>query len=479
MAQPRSVVGMARNYGIPLDLGRAVGAVNYANDFMSTLTPLPSQLRRPAGGLGQNAPTMDGIGLRSALDRPGYGASPKIAAGLMENRDGRYFQGAMLGRVSDSYGSRPGFVSAPPQYTQGLQGALNAATATTNRINSTPGQLGVEMATLDGGRTVRIMPTSEARESMMRQGLIKPPPTAEQLAENRAAYQSRRGAEIASRQEKVEANAAQRGAERRQRLADRRSGPSPLGLAEQMAMRDPRMAMELLQLRQRGLLANQELASREAAALRNYELGLGDLDVRGRQVDAEIGRYDQESNRWNFEQANALDAAAIAAGQAGDFKEQDRLRALANGLRQGRAGLQGGGSPAPGQPQRQSPIGPSQEQAMRQLPEDQWDSFLSNQGISDPVERDIIIRNAKGYRPAGLPIADIAEVITGGGAIGGLLGRYGLGQIISGLPSVRRWLGAPEIVEARRPPGSPPKPQDRPGFSLAPYFLPGRSMPKR
>lgn len=72
-------------------------------------------------------------------------------------------------------------------------------------------------------------------------------------------------------------NAAARAAARRQRLADRQRVPSPL---EQMAMRNPALALQLMGLQQRGQIAQGELALRKALGLGQLDVAKGDLELR-------------------------------------------------------------------------------------------------------------------------------------------------------------------------------------------------------
>lgn len=213
----------------------------------------------------------------------------------------------------------------------------------------------------------------------------------EMLAGNRVAYQERRQGLLDQRQTNVTQNAMARGAARRGRLEARRAGPEPMGLLEQMAMRDPRNAAQLLAMRQQGLLAQQGLNLQQQQLQQQGQLGLLNADIRRQGVTAEGKRYDAEiarqGNRDGIErQKLALDyrAAAAAARQNGDYQ------GAANYERQ--AAELGGGTPAAPQgglltPNQQGPPAPGPVAATPKTPGPAQADPLASQGVTDPYEQ--------------------------------------------------------------------------------------------
>jgi hypothetical protein len=158
----------------------------------------------------------------------------------------------------------------------------------------------------------QIMPT-ELERSRRRNQAASPEGMANtaRLAENREAYQTQRQGLLADRRANVTQNAMARGAARRGRLEASNAPQQGMGLLEQMAMRDPRNAAQLLAMRQQGLLAQQQMQlqgrrldqegmlAQQGLGLQGQRLGLDreQVEQRGALAQQELGLRGQEINQ--------------------------------------------------------------------------------------------------------------------------------------------------------------------------------------
>jgi hypothetical protein len=134
------------------------------------------------------------------------------------------------------------------------------------------------------------------------------------LAENREAYQTQRQGLLADRRANVTQIAMNRRSARQDRLAARNAPQQGMGLLEQMAMRDPRNAAQLLAMRQQGLLAQQGLSLQQQqlqqqGMLAGNRMGLdrelGMLNAQNQRdanqaTLARFGKQDQQQSMENF-----------------------------------------------------------------------------------------------------------------------------------------------------------------------------------
>ena len=162
--------------------------------------------------------------------------------------------------------------------------------------------------------------------------------------EKRNAYLDRVAADQAGRNKLVMAKAQRRTTERMDRIAASKREPTPL---EQMAQRNPGLALAMAQMQQRGQLAKDDNALRR-------ELGMGELDVRrgGQEKQYDLGMAQGADRRYvadkDVEGKKAIasgereDAALAAAAEMGMPEARNALRqrlAPGAGVMQGDAGL--------------------------------------------------------------------------------------------------------------------------------------------
>jgi hypothetical protein len=161
----------------------------------------------------------------------------------------------------------------------------------------------------------QIMPT-ELERSRRRNQAASPEGMANtaRLAENREAYQTQRQGLLADRRANVTQIAMNRRSARQDRLAARNAPQQGMGLLEQMAMRDPRNAAQLLAMRQQGLLAQQGLSLQQQqlqqqGMLAGNRMGLdrelGMLNAQNQRdanqaTLARFGKQDQQQSMENF-----------------------------------------------------------------------------------------------------------------------------------------------------------------------------------
>ena len=125
----------------------------------------------------------------------------------------------------------------------------------------------------------------------------------------RQAYLEGVAADQAGRNKLVMAKAQRRTTERMDRIAASKREPTPL---EQMAQRNPGLALAMAQMQQRGKLASDDNALRR-------ELGLGELDVRrgGQEKQYDLGMA-QGADRRYVADKDVEGKKAIAAGERED-----------------------------------------------------------------------------------------------------------------------------------------------------------------
>jgi hypothetical protein len=206
----------------------------------------------------------------------------------------------------------------------------------------------------------QIMPT-ELERSRRRNQAASPEGMANtaRLAENREAYQTQRQGLLADRRANVTQIAMNRRSARQDRLAARNAPQQGMGLLEQMAMRDPRNAAQLLAMRQQGLLAQQQMQlqgrrldqegmlAQQGLGLQGQRLGLDREQVqqRGALAQQELGLRGQEINQrgdisdknLSMEEKKLAEASRLAK----DRGELDRYVADTNaGIQKDRYGVE-------------------------------------------------------------------------------------------------------------------------------------------
>jgi hypothetical protein len=121
-----------------------------------------------------------------------------------------------------------------------------------------------------------------------------------------------------------------RSAARQQRIAERNAPPQQMGMLEQLAMRDPRNAMALMEMNQRGqqfnqqgLLARERLSSDEKVAMRNADIQEQHYGVLDKQTDAAAAaRGNPDALKW-AETANNERAVEMELRGKGDTEGAD------------------------------------------------------------------------------------------------------------------------------------------------------------
>jgi hypothetical protein len=190
------------------------------------------------------------------------------------------------------------------------------------------------------------------RDSLSERGLLGQPDQ-EQLDINRMDYEIRRGAEMAGRRDRVQGRAAEASEQRRQLLAQRNQPQGGGDMLNALSMRDPRLALGVMQLRQQGRLAEAEMMMRQGALnlqgqemAQRGELGRGALEIqrqeaanRASQMQIENSRYGRQDMLNTAEVVSKLQGDMQAAKDAGD---PARARAIESQI----AAIQGGGQQA-------------------------------------------------------------------------------------------------------------------------------------
>jgi hypothetical protein len=242
----------------------------------------------------------------------------------------------------------------------------------------------------------------------------------------------------------VTARAIQRQQDRRGRIASRNAPQQGMGLLEQMAMRDPRNAAQLLEIQRRGLLGQQELELKRQQGLLDAEVKREGYGIEGKRYEAEIARQGNIDSRDSQKLALDYEAAATEAEARGDFPAADRYRGLAAGMTgQGQAGAQQA-TPrrvaAPKPPPGASPhMTQTQWNRYTTLDENKKAQYLRSIGVDRQGQR--AIQKAE----AGPNLWDAYS--AGNQAIGGLLGDA-ISPAINGLfddPAMPRQPNAGEL----------------------------------
>jgi hypothetical protein len=243
------------------------------------------------------------------------------------------------------------------------------------------------------------------------------------LAANREAYQERWQGLLADRRANVTQNAMARGAARRGRLEARNAPQQGMGLLEQMAMRDPRNAAQLLAMRQQGLLGQMQLQGQMQMQGNRIgldrELGLLNAQNQRESNQATLARFGRQDSQAQMENFSNLVGALPALKQTNPALARQieaQLPAMAGGL------LGGGGQTAqPRNVARPKPPGAvggilSQDEweSMNNMTPEQQQSFLRGT-VTDPVQRRTVEKQL-----AGPGLFDYLS--AGVGAIGGAAG---------------------------------------------------------
>jgi hypothetical protein len=249
--------------------------------------------------------------------RPGYGPYGSAMDDLMLSGGGPYFGGAAVRPV----GGRPTFVDAQQDTTDyrsqaaGLLGpggqvtpayleAIRAA-----RPVRSPGMAGGGGYDPFAGGTPGGMPYAPTPRNA---GGLSPLEARE--SSRQAALADAKSGNPQTARGMVTARAIQRQQERRGRIASRNAPQQGMGLLEQMAMRDPRNAAQLLAMRQQGLLAQQGLSLQQQqlqqqGMLAGNRMGLdrelGMLNAQNQRdanqaTLARFGKQDQQQSMENF-----------------------------------------------------------------------------------------------------------------------------------------------------------------------------------
>lgn len=276
-----------------------------------------------------------------------------------ESHDSRYWQGASLGTNAQG---RPQFMAPDAQVGEaripgGYQRwAMNNYQKSQGFDNQTLNDLSGASQGMVGG----LLPVSQrAYGSGVNQAKADTP----EMLTKRADYKAMRDAKVAGRQGLVTQNAQARTQARRDAQAARNAPPDQLAM---LAQRDPRLALQLAQMRQSGDLAQQQMGLQAQGQKNDYEIGTGRNKVLGDQAKAELARNGTQDMLGRHEVASQYDAVAESYRRAGNHEQADRIQALADQMRSG-AGPQG---PALGRPASGSipQLGATQMKRLRDMP---------------------------------------------------------------------------------------------------------------
>jgi hypothetical protein len=376
----------------------------------------------------------------------GQAAGLHSQTGYMPNKTvgGRYGQ-PMPGAIERAgVGQRFSNISSGDYFTDNRQGygpynfAAAQPSSTAREVVPAPTQ-GLLDSSVGAGRYMigprgQIMPT-ELERSRRRNVAASPEGMANtaRLAANREAYQTQRQGLLADRRANVTQIAMNRRSARQDRLASRNAPQQGMGLLEQMAMRDPRNAAQLLAMRQQGLLAQQGMGLQQQQLqaqmqMQGGRLGLdrelGLLNAQNQRESnqatlARFGKQDQQQSMENF--ANLVGAlpALKQTNPALARQIEMQLPIMAGNS----MGLPFSNAPSR-QVARQKPPGAvggilSQDEwdSMGEMTPEQQQAFLRGK-VTDPVQRRTVEKQLAG---PGLFDALSMGVQGVGGAVGDLI----------------------------------------------------------
>jgi hypothetical protein len=371
--------------------------------------------------------------------------NPPTSTGLrqqyMNTIAGAQFGGLKPGMVPGLGGERQGFLRpaiptpTPQASAAGVKTALTDSAGLGLYAREVPG------VARQNGRAVAISPDNRIMEMTPQQirvaGLAgRAPwvkgPTEQELAANRQAYQARRQATLAERRSNV-TKLRQQEAQQRQMAQQ----GSPNAFMNALMMRNPELAIRMMEANQRGLLAQQELGLRQQGLMNEYNLGSqrnqNDAD-RNRLLDQQVA---SERGLKFAEAAQQEEANAIAYMQAGQPKEAAAARQRAAQYRAQGQSLAVGSQVGPQAPQtpalnpvsRQS-LSPDELSYVRGLPAGERRAWLMANTKLKPNEIQGVLDNIEGPSSNRDASRAVGSMLGGlGDALGGILSYIG-GEMI-------------------------------------------------
>jgi hypothetical protein len=352
---------------------------------------------------------------------PGTGADPNLSLAenlandpVAQNRSGVFFGGATIGVGADG---RPTFFAAKKP-GEGEVGGRATQEYLDERFGPGKYRLGPRGEIIGQPRSPGVLTgyqpgVGNVAAPPPRAPYTGPSPLEAQQATRNAAVADAMSGEPQTQRGLLTARAMQETQARRGRIEARRAGPQQPGLLEQMALRDPRMAMQVADLQQRGLLA--QLAMQQQGQDRGLRRELGLLEA-GNQREANQARLAQYGSQDALKYAEAgANARKIAMEYEGrrDFVNARKYHAQADeferriGGRQDLFGPTGGQQPtgAPAVPPAAASANitdPAQWRSLVESTPEEQERTLIGLGVTDPRKRAAIRTEASGGHRRGV-----------------------------------------------------------------------------